>query len=792
MQVKRLATLRWLMVLAIATSTVGTTSTRYAVAQDKAALRGPYLAMGTPQSMMVVWRTGGASQPVVRIGTTPQQLNRAITGDAIKARTLGAANEPLSAAPTNTFQYEATISGLTPATRYYYAVYDGEKLIAGGDESYSFTTHPPVASKNPFRFWVVGDSGTGDKHQLAVRNAMQGFIADQKRPLDFYVHVGDMAYSTGKDEEFQRNFFAPYGEILRRMVCWPTMGNHEGINASGKTGIGPYYDAYVTPTRGEVGGLASGTEAYYSFDYANTHFICLNSHDLDRAPTAAMAQWLKADLEATRSDWIVAFWHHPPYSKGTHDSDKETQLIEMRQHILPILESAGVDVVLTGHSHIYERSMLIDGAYGTPTVAENFVLNDGDGDPAGDGAYRKSAGLHPHEGAVQVVTGNGGAGLGRSGTVPIMKRVFVEHGSVIVDVAGDTLTAVMVNTEGKQRDLFSIVKRGQVTPQRIAKPKQLPPYIRLDSLARIALQNLPRPGVKTRATVDFQEIPENTVVKGATAEIVWDTTNTSWQVVPKEAVVPLVEKRTAQQPFSFSYTKNIFPLPTAKITYNTGKDEGDEEEEGTHQGVSTTVGLNIALMPYRQAPLRPMRVAPTIDGVLTAKELAGLSRQTDFIIYRGTGIARHPTEFYAGLRGNKLYLAIINHEPDMAKLQVVNREFDGTLWSDDGSEIFLQREGANEHYQLILNAAGQRYDSIGTDIKWNGNWSTAVKRGPDRWISESLISLDMLGPLKTRDVIRFNVVRNNQVQGETSQWSHTNRAGNHSPQYFGRLIVGGK
>ena len=62
---------------------------------------------------------------------------------------------------------------------------------------------------------------------------------------------------------------------------------------------------------------------------------------------------------------------------------------------MPILESGGVDLVLTGHSHIYERSMLMDGAYATPTVAEGVILDDGDGDPHGNRSYRKSAGLPP-------------------------------------------------------------------------------------------------------------------------------------------------------------------------------------------------------------------------------------------------------------------------------------------------------------------------------------------------------------------------------------------------------------
>jgi hypothetical protein len=281
-----------------------------------------------------------------------------------------------------------------------------------------------------------------------------------------------MAYSRGRDVEFQTRFFEMYEPTLRNVVCWASMGNHEGATSKGTNGVGPYYDAYVCPTRGEAGGLASGLEAFYSFDYGRAHFICLDSHDLDRRPTGMMAQWLKADLEYTQQDWILAYFHHPAYTKGSHDSDREKQLIEMRTHIMPILESGGVDVVLTGHSHIYERSMLMDGAYATPTVAENVILDDGDGDPKGDGAYRKSAGIHPNEGAVQVVAGHGGTTVRRKGTMPVMKKIIVEHGSVLIDIDGETLTGIMINKYGERRDLFSIVKRGEVTPTRLATPWQ--------------------------------------------------------------------------------------------------------------------------------------------------------------------------------------------------------------------------------------------------------------------------------------------------------------------------------
>jgi hypothetical protein len=447
---------------------------------DRQFMRGPYLALGTPNSMCIVWRTSGDTDPVVRYGRLPNQLNCTIPRQNILVKTTDHTDKSLAlhSAPAGVRQYEATINCLKSSTTYYYAVYDGDQLLAGGDPTYHFTTHPMPGAQVPLRFWVVGDSGTGSQQQADVHDAMRAFTGKRQHPLDIYLHVGDMAYDSGTDHEFERNFFKPYRLTLRNTACWPAMGNHEGATSNGKTGIGPYYDCYVLPTRGEAGGLSSGTEAYYSFDYGNVHFIALNSHDLDRSPTAPMAQWLKADLEQTDADWIFAHWHHPPYTKGSYDSDTEGQLVEMRKYIMPILEDGGVDVTFTGHSHIYERSMLIDGAYATPTTAEGVVLDDGDGDPHGDGAYRKSGGLPSHQGTVAIVTGHGGGRLsGRMGTMPIMRKVvFPEHGSVIVDVLGDTATAIMLNSTGKQLDSFQIVKRGSVTPTRVADPFQLPSY----------------------------------------------------------------------------------------------------------------------------------------------------------------------------------------------------------------------------------------------------------------------------------------------------------------------------
>ncbi len=443
--------------------------------------RGPYLQAATPDAMHIVWRVRREIEPVVRYGTSWTALDQTVPAAAITLRRTEAAGGstngalPLHSAPAGTIQYEAKITGLKPDSRYFYSVCNGAEPLTPADEEHFFMTIPVPGTPRPLRMWVVGDSGMANKFQKDSHTAMRDLVKKENRPLDLYLHVGDMAYGSGLDSEFQLTFFQIYQETLRNTVCWPALGNHEGRTSSGPKGTGPYFDAYIVPTAGESGGVASGTEQYYSFDIGRVHFICLNSYDTPRQPDGAMAQWLKADLEKTKQDWLIAFFHHPPYTKGSHDSDdirKDKELVEMRENIMPILEGGGVDLVLAGHSHIYERSYLIDGAYNTPTTAPGCVLDDGDGNPSGSGAYKKSAGLMPHQGTVAVVAGHGGAKLGRRPSPsPVMFASILEYGSFLLDLDGDTITGRMLDSKGAVRDTFQIVKRGRVQLAALDNPK---------------------------------------------------------------------------------------------------------------------------------------------------------------------------------------------------------------------------------------------------------------------------------------------------------------------------------
>ncbi|MFP6639130.1 MAG: metallophosphoesterase, partial [Myxococcota bacterium] len=262
------------------------------------------------------------------------------------------------------------------------------------------------------------------------------------------------------DAEHTLSVFQTFAVVLRSAPVYPAFGNHETGSSDAPTQTGPYFDAFTLPTAAEAGGVASGTEAHYSFDYGNVHFVILASADSDRSVGGDMYLWLEADLMANTKDWLIAAWHHPPYTKGSHNSDSGTNEIQMRENFIPLLEDFGVDLVLAGHSHAYERSMLIDGHYGSSSTLSGAHIVDGaSGDPNGSGAYLKPSGSVPHMGGIFAVVGSSSrlSGVGNLDH-PVMVRNFREFGSGIIDIAGNTLNMRFLDDADQVLDEFEVVK----------------------------------------------------------------------------------------------------------------------------------------------------------------------------------------------------------------------------------------------------------------------------------------------------------------------------------------------
>jgi acid phosphatase type 7 len=411
--------------------------------------RGPYLQTPTPASMIVRWRTDLPTSSRVAIGAAPGSLGTNFD-DAI---------------PTT--EHIVTVTGLTPATQYYYSVGSLTGAFVGDDADHYFRAAPTTGATTPFRLWTIGDAGFTNADLDDVRDAFKAYNGGTSA-TDLFLLLGDNAYLTGTDAQYQAAVFNEHAEMLRTTPVYSTFGNHERFSSMDLTQTGPYFDMFSFPIAAQAGGVASGTESYYSFDYANVHFISLDSEDF--TPTSAsgpMLTWLQADLAATTADWVVALWHRPPYSRGLlHNSDTETNEINMRQYVLPVLEGVGVDVVLCGHSHSYERSYFLDGHYGlASTFTDAFKKDLGDGDPAGDGAYRKDdVGPISHSGAVYVVNGSGSEVRNNMLNHPAHIVGLLTLGSMVIDVDGNTLTARFLSSTGNVDDQFRIVKGTTCAP----------------------------------------------------------------------------------------------------------------------------------------------------------------------------------------------------------------------------------------------------------------------------------------------------------------------------------------
>lgn len=435
-------------ITAKAIDNIGNASTTTAVtvfvnetAGSGALLRGPYLQMAAANRMTIRWRSSQAIVGRVRYGLSQATLATAVDE---------------SAAGTD---HEITLTGLNPNTTYFYSIGSTTDTLLG-DVTTTFTTPPASGTASNTRIWILGDAGTGSSEQTQVRDAFYSWAGSNLPKL--VLQLGDNAYDSGLDSEYQSMVFDIYGSLMRQVPFWSCLGNHETDQATEFVNGYPYFSIYTLPTAAECGGVASGTEHYYSFDYGNIHFISLDSMTASRSPTGAMATWLASDLAANTATWTIAFFHHPPYTKGSHDSDSETELIEMRENLLPILEQGGVDLVVNGHSHCYERSYLLDGHYGTSeTLTPGMKLNPGDGRPGGNGAYIKPlTGPRDHFGAVYAVSGSSGQTSGGSLDHPAHFISLSELGSLVLEVNGSSLNASFLRETGTIQDTFTILKQG--------------------------------------------------------------------------------------------------------------------------------------------------------------------------------------------------------------------------------------------------------------------------------------------------------------------------------------------
>ena len=179
------------------------------------------------------------------------------------------------------------------------------------------------------KFAVIGDSGTGDSNQHRVAKVFAS--VRQAFPFEFVVMVGDNLYGTDSPGAFDRKFAIPYKPVLDAGVkFYAALGNHDSPNQR-------LYKPF------NMNG-----QRFYTFKPKDgVRFFALDSNYMD----PEQLQWLEKELKASGSDWKIAFFHHPLYSSAqAHGSDTA-----LKDQLEPLFVKYSVDLVLTGHDHVYER-----------------------------------------------------------------------------------------------------------------------------------------------------------------------------------------------------------------------------------------------------------------------------------------------------------------------------------------------------------------------------------------------------------------------------------------------------
>lgn len=396
--------------------------------------RPPYLQAVDTTTAVIRWLA--APDAADRLEYRPEGgIWRGIRAD-LSADTVGGVTGPML---TRT----ARLENLVPGAPIEYRVTSGDRALG----PFTFRTAPRAEYSDTVRVLAFGDSGWGSDEQILLAD---GMLAER---LDLVIHTGDIAYQVGSEADFTLRHFQVYADLLARVPFYPSPGNHD-LRVDGGA---PYDRAFVWNGPYEDG-------RFYSFRWGDVFFLSIDTTDEDlpeheddpfaelerggddddddRESDGAMLrdgegrelEWIADQLRSASADpsvrWILAFMHDPPYSHAeglsAHGSD-----IRIQRTLSPLFDRYGVDLVLAGHDHHYER---------TPPIIDQRVVAPGCG-------------------PVYIVTGGGGASRLARGIAPgpLLEVATREHHYVRLVIAGRSIRGEAVGLRGQTLDAFQVL-----------------------------------------------------------------------------------------------------------------------------------------------------------------------------------------------------------------------------------------------------------------------------------------------------------------------------------------------
>ena len=353
--------------------------------------KGPVLLRVSQHRAAIMWETNKDGPGKLYYGQGPRP-NQWVHSTAEKveyetATTGGQADQKTA------FIHKGWLQDLKPSCTYNYCVAGAGVL----SEMYEFRTTPKDASE--VTFVVYGDSRTNPQTHRKLVELMK------EKELDFIVHTGDLVTKGDRYEQWGPQFFAPIKGLAENIPFYIAKGNHEGSGGN--------FERLLIPP---------GQDNNFSFDYGPVHYLCVDNVSRGMS-TEERLGLIVADAINSKARWKFVSFHVPSLNFGGHRSDWGYP------DALPTLAKAGVDFVMTGHSHQYERFRPVAPPPGT------------------DGSY-----------VTYVTTGGGGAPL--RDIEPTVYHAYAEKVNhfCVFHIKGNRLTMHAIDIQGRVLDHFEVTK----------------------------------------------------------------------------------------------------------------------------------------------------------------------------------------------------------------------------------------------------------------------------------------------------------------------------------------------
>lgn len=597
--------------------------------------------------------------------------------------------------------HEVTLRPLRPNTRYYYRVSSGLTTKTG-----SFKTAPDHNA--PFKFVVYGDSRNDpDMHREIARGIL-------KAEPDLIMHVGDLVNNGKKDYQWESQFFEPLRDVINHIPVFPALGNHEA-NAR------KYFDLFSLPNN----------ESWYSFNYSNCHFTVLDTNK-KYAKGSDQYKWLKNDLAKAKTKWKFVFFHHPPYGSGTYHGST----LKVRNVLTPLFRKHGVDIVFSGHHHIYERSYPIGSAFETKSSPVTYVITGGGGGP-----------LHK--------------------IIPNIWTVTVDklNNFCVVEVNGDKLDLEALDVNRKKLDDLSIVK----SEGKYQKYLETAMYYEQMEFEEALPYNITPPvvlldGVQTPVQ-DAIKI-KNTFPEVVDVKITWHHLN-KWNVEPRQGIAKIGVDKIGQVSFTFypPDIDDIWPPPMFSIDYDTGLASGKITDN------------YLRVLSFKMLSCVKAGKSIDLDGRLREKFWKDAASTDEFIRVDFSGLAKKETSVKVARGKDSIYLAIVCKESDTNQLAGTVKKRDGDIANDEAVIVSIApHKGDKMVYQFGVNCDGVEYDAKGGVKNWNGKWESAARINNKDWTVEMAIPYKVLELAAAPDKgerWKINFFRSTIEAPEKSEWSAT-------------------